>query len=73
MAENRAFAEKFSFPYPLLSDESRAVGMAYGAADSATASNAKRVAYLVGPDQKIRRVWPKANPGTFTEEVLASV
>ena len=29
--DNLAFAKKFEFPYPLLSDESRAAGLAYGA------------------------------------------
>ena len=31
--ENRAFAEKFEFPYRLLCDVDRSVGIAYGAAD----------------------------------------
>jgi peroxiredoxin len=69
--ENKSFAEKFSFPFPLLSDPTRAMGMQYGAADSAKSGNAKRVAYVIGPDGKVRNVFAKANPATFTADVLA--
>ena len=69
--ENRHFAEKFNFPYPLLSDPTRAVGVQYGAADSPQSGNAKRVAYVIGPDGKVRNVFPKANTATFAADVLA--
>jgi thioredoxin-dependent peroxiredoxin len=69
--ENKRFAEKFNFPYPLLSDPTRAMGVQYGAADSTGAGNAKRVAYIVGPDGKVRNVFPKANTSTFAADVLA--
>jgi peroxiredoxin len=69
--DNKKFAEKFKFPYPLLSDPSRAMGMQYGAADSPGSGNAKRVAYVIGPDGKIKNVFAKANPATFTADVLA--
>ncbi len=69
--ENKRFAEKFNFPYPLLSDPTRAMGVQYGAADSTGAGNAKRVAYVIGPDGKVRNVFPKANTATFAADVLA--
>ena len=69
--ENKHFAEKFSFPYPLLSDTSRAMGVKYGAADAGEAKNAKRIAYIIGPDGKIRNVFPKANTASFAADVLA--
>jgi peroxiredoxin Q/BCP len=71
VAENKHFAEKFRFPYPLLSDTTRAVGVQYGAADSTSAGSAKRVACVIGPDGKIRNVFPKANTATFAADVLA--
>jgi peroxiredoxin len=71
VAENKHFAEKFRFPYPLLSDPTRAVGVQYGAADSTSAGNARRVAAVIGPDGKIRNVFPKANTATFAADVLA--
>jgi peroxiredoxin Q/BCP len=69
--ENKRFAEKFNFPYPLLSDPTRAMGVQYGAADSTGAGNAKRVAYVIGPDGKVRNVFAKANTATFAADVLA--
>jgi thioredoxin-dependent peroxiredoxin len=69
--ENKRFAEKFNFPYPLLSDPTRATGVQYGAADSTGAGNAKRVAYIIGPEGKVRNVFPKANTSTFAADVLA--
>ena len=57
--ENKHFAEKFKFPYPLLSDTSREMGVKYGAAESTAGGNAKRVAYVIGPDGKVRNVFPK--------------
>jgi len=66
---NKKFAEKFGFPYPLLS-VSKEMGMQFGAGESKDQPTAKRVAYLIGPDGKVKRVWPKATPGTFADEVL---
>jgi peroxiredoxin Q/BCP len=71
--ENKHFAEKFNFPYPLLSDETRAMGVKYGAADNAQSGNAKRVAYVIGPDGKVKNVFPKANTATFASDVLAQL
>jgi peroxiredoxin Q/BCP len=47
--ENRAFAEKFSFNFPLLCDTERKMGLAYGAADSPSDAKARRVGVVVGP------------------------
>jgi peroxiredoxin len=69
--DNKKFAEKFSFPYPLLSDPTRATGVQYGAADTTQSGNAKRVAYVIGPDGKVRNVFAKANTATFAADVLA--
>jgi len=70
--ENKHFAEKFSFPYPLLSDTSREMGAKYGACEpGAKGGNAKRVAYVIGPDGKVRNVFPKVDTKTFAQDVLA--
>jgi thioredoxin-dependent peroxiredoxin len=53
--ENRAFAEKFQYPFRLLSDPERKVGMAYGAADGPKERYAKRFTYVIGPDGKIEQ------------------
>ena len=71
--ENRAFAEKFDFPFPLLCDTTRSVGLAYGACESTDAQYADRISYLIGPDQKISKACEKVDPSKHPEEVLAGV
>jgi peroxiredoxin Q/BCP len=68
--DNAAFAQRLGYSFPLLSDTDRAVGLAYGAADSASAQYAKRISYLIGPDGTVRRVYPKVNAATHPEEIL---
>lgn len=70
-AENRAFAEKFGFGYPLLCDVDRTMGVAYGAADSAAAATARRVGVVVGPDGRVRSWEAKVDSRTWPQEVLA--
>jgi thioredoxin-dependent peroxiredoxin len=70
---NRAFAEKFSFPYPLLCDTSRDIGMKYGACDDPSQESAKRISYLIGPDQHIAKVWAKVDTKVHASDVLASL
>jgi peroxiredoxin Q/BCP len=69
--DNRKFAEKFNFPYPLLSDPTRAMGVQYGAAESTSGGNAKRIAYVIGQDGRVKNVFEKANTSTFAADVLA--
>ena len=47
------------------------MGVKYGAADATSAGNAKRVAYIIGPEGKVKNVFPKANTSTFAADVLA--
>jgi peroxiredoxin Q/BCP len=67
---NKKFAEKYSFPYRLLSDTDKKIGLAYGAADSADASTASRVAYLIGADGKIEKSFGKVKASDFPELAL---
>jgi peroxiredoxin Q/BCP len=68
--KNAAFAKKFGFDFPLLCDTERRLGLAYGAADDPTASSARRISYLIGPDGKIKKAYPKVNAAAHPEEVL---
>jgi peroxiredoxin Q/BCP len=67
---NAAFAKKFGFTFPLLADTERKLGVAYGAADDAGAASAKRISYLIGPDGKIKKAYPKVNAAAHPEEIL---
>lgn len=71
--DNKAFVQAEQLPFHLLSDSARKLAMATGAADSPTASFARRISYLVGPDGKVRKAWPDVDPSTHASEVLAEV
>ena len=51
--DNKAFSEKFSFPYPLLCDVNREVSLSYEAVDSQDDQYAARISYVIGEDGKI--------------------
>ena len=51
--DNKAFAEKFSFPYPLLCDVDREVALSYQAVSSEEDQYAARISYVIGEDGKI--------------------
>ncbi len=72
-AANAAFAEKFGFPYPLLCDTDRRIGMAYGACDSASAKHARRITYVIDEGGIVRHAFAKVDPPAHTAEILALV
>ena len=49
------------------------MGLAYGAADDASASSAKRIGVVIGPDGKVKHYFPKVDARGFPEEALALV
>ena len=71
-AGNRAFAEKFQYPFPLLCDTARKIGMAYGACDTADAEYARRITYVIGPDGKISQAHAKVTAASHPKEMLAT-
>jgi len=71
-AENATFAEKQGFPYPLLCDTTREMGLAYGATAPGKGGNAARIGVIVGSDGVV--MWAgKAGVKTFAREALAIV
>ena len=72
-AENKAFAEKFSFNFPLLCDVDRKLGVAYGAADDGKAGNARRVGVVIDPQGKIKEWLPKVDARAYPKEVLERI
>lgn len=71
--ENKAFAEKFNFPFRLLCDTERKIGMAYGACDSPTAQNARRITYVIGPDGRIAQAIASVNAREHPEQLIATL
>jgi len=77
-SSKRAFADKFSLTFPLLADERHAVAEAYGSwvekhNYGKTYWGTARTSFLVDPEGKIARVWPKVKPEGHAEEVLAAL
>lgn len=72
-ADNAKFAKKFNFPFPLLCDVKREIGMAYGATDDPKAEYASRITYLIGPDGRILRAYPKVSPKSHPKEILETL
>jgi thioredoxin-dependent peroxiredoxin len=70
--ENKAFAEKFQFPFKLLSDTDRKIGLAYGACDSPTQEMAKRIAYVI-ENGKITKTYKVKDAAAHPEQVLADL
>lgn len=70
---NAAFAAKYHFPFPLLSDTDRRVGLAYGVAADAKAAYARRVTFVIGPDGKIEQVIDPVDARSHAETLLPSL
>ena len=68
--ENADFAKKFDFPYRLLCDTRREIGMAYGACAGPKDGSAKRISYVIGPDGIIRHAFPKVDTRSHPRDVL---
>lgn len=72
------FTAKFGLPFPLLADTEKQIVTAYGAWGEKTFMGRRyqgihRVTFLIGPDGRIRRVWPKVTPVEHAVEVLAAL
>lgn len=75
---HKKFAEKYSLPFRLLSDESTDAIQAYGAWKEKSMFGKKymgidRISYLIDPDGKVAKVYPKVSPADHAVEVLKDV
>ena len=71
--DNAAFVKKFGFPFTLLCDTDRSLGLAYGACDNPKAGYANRISYLIDEEGKIARAYPQVNPRDHAAQVLADI
>jgi len=72
------FVVKFKLPFTLLADEDKAIVEAYGVWGQKSFMGRKylgthRVTFMVGPDGKIKKIWPTVKPEEHAEEVLAAL
>ncbi len=70
--ENRAFQEKFNFPYDLLSDPDQVAGAAYGVIQEDKPYPA-RFSFLIDPDGNIAKVYDTVVPAEHPDQVLADL
>jgi thioredoxin-dependent peroxiredoxin len=70
-ASHKGFRDHYHLPFPMVADTSGALQNAYGVSSVMPGVNlSARVTFLVGPDGKIARVWPKVDPVVNAKEVL---
>ena len=72
------FVEKFKLPFTLLADEAKQIVTAYGVWGEKSFMGRKymgthRVTFLIGPDGRIKRIWPQVKPDKHAAEVLAAL
>lgn len=77
-ASHEKFARKFDLTFPLLVDPDHGVLEAYGAYGEKsmygrTYMGVHRVTYLIDPDGKVAKVWPKVKPEGHADEVRAAI
>jgi len=72
------FVAKFKLPFTLLADDDKQIVQAYGVWGQKSFMGRKymgthRVTFLIGPDGRIKRIWPKVKPEEHAAEVLAEL
>lgn len=72
-AAQQRFAAKYSFPFALLPDVERKIGMSYGACDTPRDEYAMRIAYLIGKDGGVLEAHSQVNPSTYPASQLESL
>jgi peroxiredoxin Q/BCP len=72
------FAAKYKLPFLLVADEDKEIARAYGVWGPKKFMGMKfigmhRVTFLIGPDGRIKKIWPKVKPAEHAAEVLAAL
>lgn len=72
------FVKKYSLPFTLLADEDKKIVQAYGVWGQKSFMGRKymgthRVTFLIGPDGRIKKIWPQVKPEEHAKEVLAAL
>lgn len=77
-AAQKKFKDKFDLPYPLLADVDEVVSKQFGVLKEKNmygkmVMGIERTTFVIGPDQRILKIFPKVNPQGHAEEVLAAI
>ena len=71
-AQNKAFAEKFNFSFPLISDTDRTIGTAYGA-NVDSAKGAQRAGVVIDEDGGIKQWHERVDARAWPTELLKTL
>ena len=69
--DNKAFAEKFNFPYPLLCDVNQEVALAYKAVKDSEDEYASRITYVIGEDGNILEAISQVDTKTHSGDLCS--
>jgi peroxiredoxin Q/BCP len=74
----KKFREKYDLPYPLLADVDEIVCKQFDVLKEKnmygkTVIGIERTTFLIGPDQRLLKIFPKVKPEGHAEEVLAAL
>jgi peroxiredoxin Q/BCP len=72
------FIGKYKLPFTLLADEDKKLVTAYGVWGEKSFLGRKymgthRITFLIGPDGRIKKIWPQVKPEAHAREVLAAI
>ena len=72
------FVEKYKLPFTLVVDEDKKIVKAYGVWGYKTFMGmnflgTSRITFLIGPDGRIKKIWPKVKVAEHAEEILAEL
>lgn len=75
---HKKFITKYKLPFPLLSDEDKSIAKKYGVYKQKSFMGRsymgiERTTFVIGPDQKIKKIFPKVKVEGHVEEVLTAV
>lgn len=73
VADNKAFRDKFDFPFQLLSDEDRSMSLAFGAVKDAADQYASRYTFVLGADGQVEQAIDTKEPANQAEALLAGL
>jgi peroxiredoxin Q/BCP len=74
VSSHAEFAEKYSLPFSILADTDKQAATAYGVVMKIGPMElASRQSFLIAPDGKVAKHYPKVDPETHSQDVLADL
>jgi peroxiredoxin Q/BCP len=70
ISDQKAFAENYAVPYPMLCDTDKSITRSYGILRG---SMAGRASFLIDKNGIVRKVWSSVTPAVHAREVIASL